>query len=145
MIMRGLSCFLVLTSCWLFAQEYRSTVSGLVTDPQGAAVSNARIVLLGRTTGTRFVTESLATGQYTIPLVPPGQFELTAEAPSFKKFVREGVTVSTNQRVDLDITLELGSLTEVVSITAEAPLVSTTTASVGQVITTNQVENMPMN
>jgi hypothetical protein len=129
----------------LFAQEFRSTVSGLVTDPQNAAVPNARIVLFERTTGARFVTESLATGQYTIPLVPPGQYELTAEAASFKTFVRDGVTVSTNQRVEIYIKLELGNVTEVVSITAEAPLVATTTASVGQVITTNQVENMPMN
>lgn len=129
----------------LWAQEYRSTVSGLITDAQGAAIPNVSVTLLERATGARFKAASSETGQYTIPLVPPGQYELAAELPSFKKYIRENVTVSTNQRVVIDVVLEVGSLTEVVEVTAEAPLISTGTASVGQVITTNQVENMPMN
>ena len=140
--------YLLVVGCVLpfaLAQEYRSTIFGLITDPQGAAIPKAVITLTEKSTGSRFKGDSGETGQYTLPLLPPGQYELTVEAPSFKKYVRDGIKVSTNQRLVLDIALELGNVMETVSITAEAPLVSTGTASVGQVITTNQVENMPMN
>lgn len=127
------------------AQEYRSTISGLITDPQGAVIPKAAITLTEKSTGSQFKSDSGESGQYTLPLIPPGLYELRVETPSFKKYVRSNVTVSTNQRIVLDIALELGNVTETVSVTAEAPLVNTGTASVGQVITTNQVENTPMN
>src|SRR5436190_20681634 len=114
------------------AQEYRSTISGSVLDPQGAAIPKAVILLVEKSTGSRFKADSGDTGQYTLTLIPPGQYELTVEAPAFKKSVRGGVTVSTNQRIVLNIAMELGSVLETISITAEASLVETGTASVGQ-------------
>jgi len=142
-----LARFCIVSLCVPFAvaQEYRSTISGSVTDPQGAAIPKAAILLIERSTGSRFKADSGETGQYTLTLIPPGQYELTVEAPAFKKYLRGGVTVSTNQRIVLNIAMELGSVQETISITAAAPLVETGTASVGQVITTNQVENMPIN
>src|SRR5437016_1283729 len=98
-------CFLPL----LLAQEYRSTLSGLVTDPQGAAIPKAVITLTETSTGSRFKADSGETGQFTLPLIPPGQYEISAEAPSFKKYVRKGVTISTNQRIVLDIAMQLGN------------------------------------
>src|SRR5215468_8197225 len=94
------------------AQEYRSTISGSVTDHQGAAVPKAAIVLTEKSTGSRFRADSGEMGQYTLTLIPPGQYELTAEASAFKKYVRGGVTVSTNQRMVLNIAMELGSVQE---------------------------------
>jgi hypothetical protein len=127
------------------AQEYRSTVSGQVSDPQGAVIPGVSIVLTEKSTNARFETKSGEAGNYSIPLLPPGQYDLAAEIQGFKKYQRSDFTVSTNQRIQLDIVMEIGSLAETVTVTSEAPLIQTGTASVGQVITTNQVENMPMN
>ena len=91
------------------AQEYRSTISGSVTDPQGAAIPKAAILLIEKSTGSRFKADSGDTGQYTLTPIPPGQYELTVEAAAFNKYVRGGVTVSTNQRIVLNVAMELGS------------------------------------
>ena len=127
------------------AQEFRGTISGRVVDPQEAVVPDARITAVCVETGARYQTVSTADGQYTLPYVAPGHYNIAAEASGFKRRVTEGVLVSTNERVGLDIKLELGRLVETVTVTGGAPLLLTTTASVGQVISQRQVENMPLN
>src|SRR5882672_12619654 len=101
--------------------------------------------MLETATGARFESKTREAGQYSIPFLPPGQYELSAEASGFKKYIRQDVRVSTNERLQIDIALEIGNLSDVVTVTAEAPMLQAGTASVGQVITTNQVENMPLN
>jgi hypothetical protein len=127
------------------AQEYRSTLSGRVLDAQQAVIPNARVVAVQVETGARYETVSGTDGQYTLPFLPPGAYNLTAEGPGFKRYVRENVQVTTNERRTLDIQLEVGQLTETVTVTAETSLLETATASTGQVITARQIENMPMN
>jgi len=126
------------------AQEFRGTISGRVVDPQEAVVPDARITAVCVETGARYQTVSTADGQYTLPYVAPGHYNIAAEASGFKRRVTEVVLVSTNERVGLDIKLELGRLVETITVTGGAPLLLTTTASVGQVISQHQVENMPL-
>jgi hypothetical protein len=127
------------------AQEYRSTLSGRVLDAQQAAVPGAKILLIAVETGARYETVSDAEGAYVIPFLPPGPYNVTAEAQGFKRYVRERVQMVTNERRSLDINLELGQLAETVTVTAETSLLETQSASTGQVITARQIENMPMN
>jgi len=128
----------------LCAQEYRATLSGRITDPQGAVVPNAKIVATQTDTGAKFETKSGADGLYTIPFLPPSGYSLTAESAGFKKYDRKGIQLGANERVGLDIEMAIGQMTETISITAEAPVLNTTTASTGQVITTRQIDNMPL-
>jgi hypothetical protein len=128
----------------LYSQEFRSTLTGRVTDPSGAFVPHVKIAAIKTDTNSRFETVSGSEGFYTIPLLPPGTYEITAEMQGFKKFAQTGIQIGTDTRVAQDITLAVGNLTESVTITADATALNTSTASTGQVITSHEVENLPI-
>jgi hypothetical protein len=129
----------------LLAQEFRSTITGRVTDAQNAAVPGANVTVTLLTTGARSETTTGADGLYTIPFLTPGIYRVEAEAQGFKRNVRDNFEAPTGERSSLDIQLDIGALTETVNVTAEASLLETATATMGQVIGSNQVENMPLN
>jgi hypothetical protein len=129
----------------MFAQEFRSTITGKVTDPSGAVVPNVKVTATKTDTNGHSVTTSNADGLYTIPLLPPGPYEITAEIVGFKTSVQSGITISSNERIAVDIKLALGNTTDSVTITAEAPQLESVTASSGQAITTREVEALPIN
>lgn len=126
------------------AQEYRATLSGRITDPQGAVIAGVKVVATQIDTGSKFETVSGNDGLYTIPLLPPSAYRITVEASGFKKYERTGINLGANERIGLDIELTVGQMTEVVQVTGEAPILVTATASTGQVINTRQIENMPL-
>lgn len=136
---------LILWSACAFAQEFRSTISGRVTDPSGSAVAGAKVVVTEKNTGAKSETTSGAEGEYSLPFLPPGPYTLTAETGGFKKYVQEGLNVGTNQRIAIDIALQLGNQVESVTVSADAAMLQTATASVGQVIGRNEIEVLPMN
>jgi hypothetical protein len=127
------------------AQEFRATLTGRVLDAQGAAVPGARITALLSSTSARSATTSGADGLYTIPFLTPGRYRVEVEAAGFKHYVQDNLEVNAGDRVGLDIHLELGQINETVTVTADAPILDTTTATAGQVIDSATVENMPMN
>lgn len=135
----------LLFSTALFAQEFRGTFSGTVTDAQGAAVARARISVTETRTGTKSQTLTGDSGAYTIPFLAPGEYELDAEAPGFKKFVRAGVSLGMGEHPVIDIKMEVGAVTEAVTVTADSPLIEAASSSVGQVITSEEVEDFPVN
>ena len=127
------------------AQEFRSTITGMIQDPQGAAVPGAAITATQTETAAKFKTVSEPNGQYTIPFVPPGTYGIIVAAPGFKTYDRSGFQVTANERLPLNVTLELGQTSETMNVSAEASLLETSTASAGQVINSRQIENIPMN
>ncbi|HEV2447607.1 MAG TPA: carboxypeptidase regulatory-like domain-containing protein, partial [Candidatus Sulfopaludibacter sp.] len=143
--MKQLSLALLAAAALLIAQEFRGTLTGRVTDPSGLGVPNAKIVVIKTDTNTRSETVSGAGGDYTMPFLAPGPYEVTVEISGFKKYDRTGIDVGTNERVTVDIRLEVGSTSEQVTVTDRAPLLTTATASSGQVITSTEVANLPMN
>lgn len=143
--MLRVTTLVVFCASFVAAQEFRSTLSGRVTDPTGAAIPGAKVIATAADTGAKFETASGEEGEYTLPFLAPGGYNITAEAGGFKRFRQEGVTVGTNTRVSVDIKLEVGSQSESVTVTSDATLLSTASASVGQVISSSQIENMPMN
>jgi hypothetical protein len=136
---------LLAASIAVFGQQYRGTFSGMVTDPQGAAVAKVKVIATETQTGVITSAESGETGAYTLPFLSPGQYEISAEAPGFKKFTQQGITLSAGAHPVIDIRLELGAITESVTINSDAPILTTANASVGQVITTAQVADFPVN
>lgn len=142
--------FFLFAAAWLTvlllpAQEFRSTLSGLVTDPSGAAIPGASVVVVDKATGARYQTTTNVAGSYVLPLLPPGAYSLTVEATGFKKYIQEQIQIGTNQRVGQDVVLQVGAQAESVTVTADVSLLQTTTASVGQVINTRTIESIPMN
>src|SRR5436190_12554807 len=114
------SAALVLAAAsFLFSQETRGTISGSVTDATGAAIAKAKITVTGKETGVQTSATSEASGAYNIPFLPLGEYQISAEAPGFKKYVRPGIALSTGAHPVIDIHMEVGAVTESVEVHAE--------------------------
>ena len=139
-----LAAAFLLSSSTLFAQV-QGTFSGTVTDISGAAVPGAKITVIQTQTGTRTEAVSESSGAYTIPFLAPGTYNLTAEAPGLKQSLRKGLTLEAGAHPIIDVKMEVGAVNETVTVTADTPLITASNASVGQVITTREVEDLPVN
>ncbi len=124
-------------------QEFRASISGDVTDPTGAPVEGARIVVTSVERNTSSETFSNAAGRHLVQFLLPGHYVVTAEKAGFKKFVREGIALAASDRLGLPIRLELGAVTESITVTGEAPLLQTETSSRTATIETRMVDNIP--
>ena len=129
----------------LLSQEFRSTITGKVTDPSGAVVAGVKVIAIKTDTNSRFETVTTAEGLYTIPFLPPGPYEIRVEAQGFKAYSQSGIQVGSDVRIAQNITLVVGNSSESVTITADAAQLESVTASAGQVITTREVESLPVN
>jgi hypothetical protein len=135
---------LVMAGC-AFTQEFRGTLSGRVTDPSGAGVPSAKIAVIQTETNARSQTVSGPDGSYTVPFLAPGVYQVEAEAGGFSKYVRSGVRVSAVEHVVVDVALEVGSSAQTLEVHGDASPVDTENASQGQVITSQQAEDLPVN
>ncbi len=133
----------ILIPSWLAAQESRGAITGRVTDPQGAVVPNAQVVVTNTQTNETRRTVTNETGYYEVNFLEPSTYTVAVEAPGFKRLVRSGITVNVSARLEINISLEIGAVAETVQVTAEAPLLETTTASGGRVLDQQQLINLP--
>src|SRR5579885_3470209 len=124
-------------------QEFRGAISGSVADPAGGAVPNATITATETATGSKSQTISDSAGAYTIPFLAPGTYDITAQASGFKRYERKGLHIGAGDHPVIDIRMEVGELTQAIDVTETAELATTENASVGQAITTAQVEDFP--
>jgi hypothetical protein len=129
----------------VFAQETRATISGAITDSTGAAVPNVKVVATETRTGSTASSVSGFSGQYTIPFLAPGHYEVQAESQGFKKFTRTGLEIGSGDHAVVDIVMQVGEVTQAVEVNGDVSLVNTENASTGQTITTRQVEDFPLN
>jgi len=128
----------------LFGQAATGTITGTITDPAGAVVAAAAIEVKNTETGTVYPTVSTATGAYTVPSLPVGAYQVSVTVQGFKKYNRTGLTLSAAQTLGIDVTLEVGSATESVSVNAEASLLKTETGDIAHNITLQQLDNLPI-
>jgi hypothetical protein len=128
-----------------FAQEFRGTVSGSVLDPAGAKVAGAKITATEERTGTKILAVSDSTGQYSLPFLQPGDYDISAQSQGFKEFIRKSVHVGSGDHPLIDLPLEIGNTTQTVEVTANASLINAENSSVGQAISTKEVEDLPLN
>src|SRR5437868_7282797 len=108
-----------------FAQSDRGTMTGTISDPTGGVIPGVSIVATNVETAARYQTISTETGNYTLAQIPAGVYQLSAELPGFKRYVRQGITVLVAQTLRLDISLGIGSGGESVNGTEAAPLLKT--------------------
>jgi hypothetical protein len=129
----------------LLAQSQTGRITGRISDPTGAAVAGVEVTATDEATGVATKGSSSATGVYAIPFLAPGRYRITAEHPGFKRYERRNLPLGTSEVLALDIELELGSVSETISVEATAPLVESTTSDVGQFIEAKSVTDMPLN
>ncbi|MDQ3713600.1 MAG: carboxypeptidase regulatory-like domain-containing protein [Acidobacteriota bacterium] len=144
-------CLLVLTlfSASVFqinaqSQALNGQIEGTVTDAAGAAVPNASITVRNIEKGSELVTTSDENGVYRAPLLPLGTFRITAEAPNFKRLVREGITLSAGQTATVDLGLEAGDVSATVTISSDAPIADPGKIDVGRVMNTREIQDLPL-
>ncbi len=136
---------IALCAACAFSQVGRASLFGTVTDSTGAAVSNAKVQIIN--TGTNVATTAVTNeaGYYTAPSLPVGSYQLVVEQTGFKKAVRDGITLQVDQRGQVDIALEVGNLSESITVSGEAPLVDTGSSTVGKVIENKRIQELPIN
>ena len=127
------------------SQEFRATISGRVFDSTGGVVPNAKVTAVNTATSETSTATTDSTGTYSIPFLRPGNYRVTVQADGFKQFNRENLLLEVGRIVPLDITLEVGMVTESINVTAEAAVLETQTASRAAIVNTRQVAEMPLN
>ncbi len=119
-------------------------ITGVISDPAGAVISNAPIEAKNSETGVVVSAATSATGNYVLGDLPAGTYEISTNVPGFKRYVRTGITVQQLQTTRVDVVLEIGTSNESVTVNAEAPLLKTESGDVSQNVTTAQVDALPM-
>ncbi len=117
---------------------------GRVLDPQGASVVGATVVLRHAETGVTQTIKTNDRGYYEGNLLMPGPYEITAEMQGFKKLLRKGIVLPVSSRIEINLALEVGGLTETISVTSEAPLLETNAVSTGRVIDNKSLMELPV-
>src|SRR5258708_1972252 len=128
----------------LHAQTTNGSIEGSVTDPSGGAVAGASVKARNMDTGLTQATTTTQAGIYSLPNLPPGRYSVTVEAPNLKKYAQEGVTVTTGTAIPLNIPMQLGAVSESVTVTADASQLQTTTSEIGATVSPTLIANLPL-
>lgn len=142
------------TACLLFglvlsiptalkAQTTMASLEGVVADSSGAVIPGASVQLVNEATGLNQTRKTDHLGYYLFEFLPPGNYRLTVTMSGFETFVRTAMPLETQQKARVDVPLKPGAVTTKVVVTGEAPRLDTTTATQGQVVTNNEMLNLP--
>jgi hypothetical protein len=134
---------IVLGNGLVFAQS--AAIVGTVKDTSGAVLTGAAVTVKHIETGLTRAMQADASGRYNVQSIPVGEYEVTAEKMGFRREVRNGINLAVAQQAVVDLTLQVGSLDQQVTVTGEAPLVNTTVSSTSGLITENQLKDLPLN
>jgi hypothetical protein len=127
------------------AQTDQGAITGVVQDDQGAVIPGAKVTLTATDTAFSLDRTTNADGVFVFAPVKIGNYKLTASAPSFQTTVRENLHLDIQQRLNVSLALKPGSVTDQVTVTTESPLLQAQTSEVGQVISTETINNTPLN
>ncbi|MFL6448420.1 MAG: carboxypeptidase regulatory-like domain-containing protein [Bryobacteraceae bacterium] len=139
-------CFVLLLPIFqaaLYAQNYQGAVRGTVTDTSGAGIGGVKITLADQATNVSRSTVTNTDGGYVFSSLEPATYSVTAENPSFKRFIRRDISVATQASVTADVQLELGAVSQSVEVTEEVPQLENSNASNGQVIDAQKMSDLP--
>jgi hypothetical protein len=136
---------LVLACIPAFAQKDTGAIAGVVKDPTGAALAGAKITVTDADRGTSFDTSTNGLGEYVASPLKIGRYTVTAEKTGFKKTVVGPVTVDVQARLEVDVTLQVGAISETMTVTTEGPQLETETSELGHVVGTHTITGLPLN
>lgn len=135
---------LVALSVTLLAQGTNGTIAGQITDPAGASIANAKVLLQNEAAGVNREAISNANGQYVAYALPPGQYKITVEQPGFQKLVRTAIELTAADAITIDLRLSVGDVRQTIEVTEAAPLLQSQTAMVSSLVTNEQMIEMPL-
>ena len=127
------------------AQAVTGTMIGRITDGSGAVVPGVTVTLTNTGTKLTRVVTTDTDGEYTAPSLPPGRYTIVAEIPGFKSVTMPDVALGVDQRLRMDLKLEVGALTESITIEGTSPLVQTSSSELGTTVQEEQIQTLPLN
>src|SRR4051794_5718383 len=139
------ACATVIDASPALAQSVSGTILGTVTDASGSVMAGAKVSVINEGTGFTRVVKADSNGEYTVPQLPTGRYTVTSEMTGFKTTALSNVEVGVDQRVRIDLKLEVGAMSESVSVEAAAPLLQTSSSELGTTVTNQQIEALPLN
>ena len=142
-ILISISCLLMVAGA-AFAQSDRGTITGTIVDPTGSMVPNASIEAKNSETGATYQAMSTITGNYTISQLPAGLYEISVSVPGFKQFIRRGITVMVAQTLRIDVKLDVGAITDTVTVTADATLLRTESGELSHNVAGDRLNELPV-
>src|SRR5881296_654934 len=134
-----------LASSLAWGQGFSAEISGVVHDASGAVVPGVSVTAKHIESGLTRTVNTSETGNYSIPSLPVGAYELTAELVGFKQQLRRGITLAIGQEAVVNLTMEVGEIKDNVTVTEDAPLVNTTLSSTSGLISKEQIKDLPLN
>src|ERR1700761_1265791 len=126
------------------ASAQTGQITGRVNDHNDAVLPNVSVNVVETSTAEKRTVQTNSDGYYTVPSLSPGPYSISLESPGFKKFSRTGLQLEVGQDLRVDVTMELGNVTEQVVVTGQAPLLETETSSTGQVVSGSSVVQLPL-
>ena len=135
---------LLALACIVYGQSERGNISGIVTDPAGAAIGSAKLTIVHRDTNTASNVATTEGGEYNVPNLTPGTYRIEITAPGFKRVVQENVIVAAASTLRLDVQMQLGQVSETVEVTASAVQLQTDNAKVSTHVQNKLVDELPL-
>ena len=130
---------------YVAAQSVSGTILGTVTDTSGSVIPSAKVTIVNEGTGLTRTVQTDTNGEFTAPSLPTGKYTVITELTGFKTMTMSNIDVGVDQRVRIDTKLEVGTMTESVSVEAASPLVQTSSSELGTTVTSAQIEALPLN
>ncbi len=127
------------------AQEISASIRGTVTDESGGAVNGAKVTAINADTGWQRTAVTNAQGAYLLVELPVGRYRVEAEAQGLKKYVQEGISLDVNQQATVAVHLAVGTETQQVQVTSDAPIIETTSTNLGQTVGEREILDLPLN
>ncbi len=128
-----------------WAQTATGTITGSISDSSGASVAGAKVQITNTGTNARVEVTTNIEGNYTAPLLPPGAYRVNVSAAGFKAFEQAGIQLQVQQQARVNIVLQVGAMTESVTVQGDAALVEATTSSIGKVVDNKRILELPLN
>ena len=144
-IRMALLCLAIAASGGLRAQIFQAQLTGTVKDQSGGVVANTQVTAVNIATGVSSSVTTNESGIYRFPDLQPAQYRLTCTLQGFKTFEQSPITLQVNQILEVNVTLTPGATSDQITVTATPPPLDTSTATLGQVVTTRSIENLPLN
>lgn len=131
-------------SAAVFAQGERGTLNGTITDGSGAIVAGAAVKILNPATGVELSATTTDAGVYRLPSLMPGTYRISVSAPGFKTSVRENVVLAVAQTLTVDFKLDVGAVTDSITVSSDPPLLETGTAEIGSYVSKKEFDSWPI-
>ena len=144
-ILLGLAIVAACTPLTVSAQTVSGTILGTVTDVSGSVIPNAKVTVVNEGTGLTRTVQADSNGEYTVTSLPTGRYTVMSELTGFKTLTLSNIELGVDQRARIDLKLEVGAMTESVSVEATSPLLQTSSSELGTTVTTAQIEALPLN